>query len=67
MNNLSSFEKKFSHPIFLVLLLTTDALLAVTFVLEALVVMVWLVGGNNHPKWTLVVPIHPGDQHFGTT
>ena len=30
-------------------------------------VMVWLVGGNNHPKWTLVVPIHPGDRRFGTT
>ena len=53
MNNLSTIEKKVSHPIFLAILLTIDALLAVTFGLEALGVMVWSVGGNNHPKWTL--------------
>ena len=53
MNNLSTFEKMSFHPIFLAILFRVDALFAVTFGSEALGVMVWSVGGNNHPKWTL--------------
>ena len=47
------FGKMSFHPIFLAILLRIDVLFAVTFGSEALEVMVWSVGGNNHPKWTL--------------